>query len=172
MKKFIRVGLVVSVVAVLVLLVSGCDTRKDDLEKTGMFGEHELRYVADYVGSSGHIKGSIGLFFGSLSGSTSTVRYLEFSFERNPDEFIIGTLPINLFVVVIDETKAIPTIELVFSEYWLNDYKANFTSIGEDKVLVPNWMMGADMIAGGNLTGAIIRISQKDLESEIYLPKQ
>ncbi|MDP3784741.1 MAG: hypothetical protein Q8R12_01540 [bacterium] len=139
------------------------------MQQLGLLGQHDLRRIEQTSGISGHMDGSFFLGIGSVSGNLSSQRQLQFYWGRTPEEFVSTTLPYSRFRFIIDESKTVPTVEFVFDENWLNSNRAVYT---ESEKSNPNWWLDDDNIRSYILRVAVVRISRKDLEKEVYLPRQ
>ena len=159
----------------LVGLLAGCDTRRNQLQEMGLLGQHDLRRIEQTSGISGHLGGSFFLGIGSVSGSFTSERKLQFYWGRTAEEFVSTTLSYSMFRFVIDESKTVPTVEFVFDEDWLNTSR---TSYSESERANLNFWLDETVRARTPSSRevlfriAVVRISRKDLEKEVYLPRQ
>lgn len=160
--------LVVFVVVVAVgLLADYGEPRKDQLQQLGLLGQHDLRRIEQTSGISGHMDGSFFLGIGSVSGNLASERKLQFYWGRTEEEFIATTLPYSMFRFVVDESKTVPTVEFIFDERWLNSKRAVYTESEKSNL---NWWLGDEQVRKNTLRVAVVKISRKDLEKEVYLP--
>ena len=147
----------------------GCgEPRRDQMQKIGLLNQHNLRHMKQNNGFSGSLDGSFFLGSGSISGSINSETQLQFFWGRTPDEFIPTTLPFRMFKFVIDNARLVPTVEFVFDEDFLNSSRWAYSE--SHKANLNRWL-DESMIKGEYLRVVIIRISQKDLENEIFIPK-
>lgn len=152
-------------------ILVGCEkeeVREKQLEDLGILGEHKLRRIEQTSGISGHVGGSFILGIGSFSGNLSSQRKLQFYWGRTADELVSTTLPYNMFRFVINETKEIPTVEFIFDEKWLNSKRVLYTETEKSNL---NWWLSDDIVRARKLRVAVVAISRKDLEKEIYATK-
>lgn len=157
----------VSVVLWLCLsfVVVGCNpSPKEELESTGLFGEHTLARVESFRTVQGSVSGGFFLGFGSVSGSLDSEFKIQFYWSPKPGEIVATALPYSKFRFVIDETRNTPTVEFVFSDFWLND------STGEVDVAKRHPNLN-DFVLSDALELAKVRISSAAMEKEVYLPK-
>lgn len=159
----------------LVGLLAGCDTRKNQLQEMGLLGQHDLRWIEQTSGIGGHLDGSFFLGIGSVSGNLASERKLQFYWGRTAEEFISTTLPYSMFRFVVDDSKVIPTIEFIFDEDWLNTSKIRYSE--SERANLNFWLDEAVRARTPSsrevlFRVAVIRISRKDLEKEVYLPRQ
>ncbi|MFH1385887.1 MAG: hypothetical protein ABIG65_02480 [Patescibacteria group bacterium] len=154
----------------LVGLLAGCgEPRKDQLQQLGLLGQHDLRRIEQTSGINGHMDGSFFLGIGSVSGNLVSERKLQFYWGRTAEEFISTTLSYSMFRFVVDESKTVPTVEFVFDENWLNSKRTVYTESEKSNL---NWWLADDQVRNDILRVAVVRISRKDLEKEVYLPRQ
>ena len=154
----------------LVGLLAGCgEPRKDQLQQLGLLGQHGLRRIEQTSGISGHMDGSFFLGIGSVSGNLTSERKLQFYWGRTAEEFISTTLPYSMFRFVVDESKTVPTIEFTFDEDWLNSNRQVYNESEKSNL---NWWLDDESVRNKTLRVAVVRISRKDLEKEVYLPRQ
>ena len=154
----------------LVGLLAGCGKpRKDQLQQLGLLGQHDLRRIEQTSGINGHMDGSFFLGIGSVSGNLVSERKLQFYWGRTAEEFISTTLSYSMFRFVVDESKTVPTIEFTFDENWLNSKRRAYTESDKSNL---NWWLSYDQVRNNILRVAVVRISRKDLEKEVYLPRQ
>ena len=154
----------------LVGLLAGCgEPRKDQLQQLGLLGQHDLRRIEQTSGISGHMDGSFFLGSGSVSGNLVSERQLQFYWGRTAEEFVSTTLSYSMFRFVVDESKTVPTVEFIFDENWLNSKR---TAYSESEKSNLNWWLADDQVRNNILRVAVVRISRKDLEKEVYLPRQ
>ncbi|MBU2036907.1 hypothetical protein KJ866_01725 [Patescibacteria group bacterium] len=113
--------------------------------------------------------GSFFLGIGSVSGNLVSERKLQFYWGRTAEEFISTTLSYSMFRFVVDESKTVPTVEFVFDENWLNSKRTVYTESEKSNL---NWWLADDQVRNDILRVAVVRISRKDLEKEVYLPRQ
>ena len=151
-------------------LLAGCgEPRKDQLQQLGLLGQHDLRRIEQTSGISGHMGGSFFLGIGSVSGNLVSERQLQFYWGRTAEEFVSTTLSYSMFRFVVDESKTVPTVEFVFDENWLNSKRTVYTESEKSNL---NWWLADDQVRNNILRVAVVRISRKDLEKEVYLPRQ
>jgi len=140
----------------------GVEETAEFLEGCGLFGEHPLeRFVAaDSLGGSAH-----GTFFfasGSINAEIKSFQSLSFAWQPGDDRIIISSLPMEKIVVVIDESKACPTIRFKFLiDSYLDETDCMIIRVNPNIVITPEF-----------IAHATIRINSSDLEKEIYLPFQ
>ena len=144
------------------------DSRKNQLQELGLFGQHDLRRIEQTSGLNGHMDGSFFLGIGSVSGDIVSERKLQFYWGRTADEFISTTLPYSHFRFVIDELKTTPTIEFIFDERYLDMDVLVYTESEKSNL---NWWLDDDSVRKREFRVAVVRISRKDLEKEVYLPR-
>ena len=161
----------------IVSIIIGCRqekyTKKDQLEKVGVLGVHELRRIEQTEGISGNIRGSFFLGCGSVSGGLSSERQLQFYWGRNKNEIISTTLPYSAFQFLIDSARTVPTVEFVYSKAYLDDgmgieWKEEINTYLNYN---PNSWLKLDLLKDGNFQQAVVKISRGDLEKEVYLQK-
>jgi len=159
----------------LLLFVVGCDSRRDQLQQFGLHGQHDLRRIEQTSGFSGQMGGSFFLGIGSISGNLNSERQLQFYWGRTAEEFVSTTLPYSMFRFVVDESKTVPTVEFIFDDDWLDARKIAYTESEKSNL---NWWLDESVrakIRSGRSVSfrvAVVRISRKDLEKEVYLPWQ
>ena len=168
-----RLFCVLAVIGVL----AGCDTdtRRNQLQEMNLLGQHDLRRIEQTSGINGHLDGSFFLGIGSVSGNLASERKLQFYWGRTAEEFISTTLPYSMFRFIVDNSKAVPTIEFIFDEDWLNASKTRYSE--SERANLNFWLDEAVRARTPSsrevlFRVAVIRISQKDLEKEVYLPRQ
>ena len=141
----------------------------------GILGQHNLRRIEQTDGINGHLNnGSFFLGIGSVSGSLASERKLQFYWGKTTEEFISTTLPYNMFRFIIDESKAVPTVEFIFDEGWLNANRIRYSE--SEKVNLNFWL---DEAVRARIPSsrevlfriAIVRISRENFEKEVYLPR-
>lgn len=155
---------------VLVGFLVGCgEPRKDQLQQLGLLGQHDLRRIEQTSGISGHMDGKFFLGIGSVSGNLSSERQFQFYWGRTAEEFISTTLPYSMFRFIVDESKTVPTIEFVFDGDWLNSKRWVYTESEKSNL---NWWLDDVSLKNNILRVAVVRISRKDLEKEVYSPLQ
>lgn len=153
--------------AMISILTTSCISKRKQIAASGVMGSHELLRIEqpDGLGVNGKI---IGNFFCGVRGELSSERQLQFYWGRVGNERISTTLPYNMFLFIIDSTKVVPTVEFIFSELFLNQMDA-MGDKGKSADYNPNPNSWLNEKTG--LQQAVVRISPKDLEKEIYLPK-
>ncbi len=142
-------------------------TRQEQLQGIGLLGEHEVRRIEQVEGISGFIRGNFFLATGSVSGSFSSQKMLQFFWGRTKDEVFSTTLPYSHFKFIIDNAKRIPTIEFIYDKEWLRRTRDPYTEAQKANL---NFFLSDSFVRNRTLSVAIVRISQQDLEKEIYLP--
>lgn len=154
--------------ALVIIFLTNCksELRKDQMQKLGIFGQHDLRRIEQTSGINGRMIG--GLIFG-LSGNLSSKQKLQFYWGRTPEEFIPTALPYSHFRFIVNESRTVPTVEFVFDENMLNSMRLVYTESEKQNL---NYWLGDENIRSGFLRVAVVRISRKDLEKEVYLPRQ
>jgi hypothetical protein len=140
--------------------------RKDTLKDSGIFGEHILSKIEQGSETRGSISGNFFFGSGSIAGSMNSGRTLQFYWQPKPKEIISTNLSYGKFKFVIDDTKDVPTVEFVFTRTFL-DGELSETSQLEEMSRHPNHFIQNEL----HLNYALVRISQKTMEQEIYLPK-
>lgn len=148
----------------LLFFTTGCGTAtvEEQLQDMGLFGEHFLMRMESFGAVTGSVSGKFFLGSGSVNGTIGSEFKLQFYWEPKPNVIIATSLPYSEFRFVIDESKTTPTVEFVFSEWWLK--KRNF-SVRERERFNLNRLLKRRLIL------VIIRISTDTLEQEVYLPK-
>lgn len=146
---------------IVIGVMTSCERNKKFVEKVGLLKTYNLHRVTNMNGVNGKIEGSFFLGCGPIDGKLSSERQLQFEWGRNSNERIITTLAYNKFLFIIDSTKIVPTIEFVFGEVYLKGQK-----FSDDYDLNPN-----SYLLNEGFKQAIVRISRKDYEEEIYLQK-
>lgn len=162
------------VAVALVGFLTGCGVPKKDqiqpqLQQLGLLGQHDLRRIEQTSGINGHLNGSFFLGIGSVSGNMASERKLQFYWGRTAEEFISTTLPYSHFRFIVDEAKAVPTVEFIFDEIFLNSWRPVYN---ESEKSNPNWWLNDASVRTMTLRVAVVRISRKDLEKEVYIPRQ
>jgi len=141
-------------------------TRRGQMEKLGIFGQHNLRRIEQTMRLSGSLSGTFFLGgSGSISGNIDGGKNLQFFWGRTSEEFISTTVPYSHFRFIIDETKTIPTAEFIFSESWL-DQKRDLPEAAKANL---NSFLNDWMIKSYSLNVIVVKISKKALEKEIYV---
>jgi hypothetical protein len=144
----------------------------------GLLGQHDLRRIEQTSGISGSMSGSFFLGIGSVSGNLTSERRLQFYWGRTAEEFVSTTLSYSMFRFIVDESKTVPTIEFVFDTDWLNEKNTPYTESEKSNL---NWWLDESVRASVHswrgtsavsFRQAVVRISRKDLEKEVYLPRQ
>lgn len=167
--------LVLVILIVGLLATLGCssppslETNRSQLQALGFFGQHDLRRIEQASGMNGRMDGGFFLGIGGVSGSLTAEQKLQFYWGRTADEFIVTALPYSMFRFVIDESKAVPTVEFVFDEDWLV-WKDDVFNESEKSNL--NFWFRDYMVKDYRFRVAIVRISLEDFEREIYLPSR
>ncbi|KKT87535.1 MAG: hypothetical protein UW95_C0031G0005 [Parcubacteria group bacterium GW2011_GWC1_45_14] len=174
-------NLVPSIVAIL-LVISGFavahfnpDLFKPDLPtfqdytaKSGIFGEHQLRYPANSSTLSGSIHGNFFILTGSLSGNIQTDDAISFSWSPGPETIIYSKFPKTLYQIVLDESKhGSPTVELVFNKELLGKYVHEDHPSALDSEN-PNTLLN---YCAGQIDMIKVRISKADLMNEPAFPQ-
>lgn len=159
--------LAIAVLFALSVLASCTErTIKEELSDTAIFGQHELVKTERTISGQGQFHGSFYFGIGSIEGNFNSGAGLLFFWSPKPKELIACSLPFNKFNFVIDESRDIPTIEFVFNPLWL-ERKLGF----EEEIFISKKANLNNFILSQALQVAVVRISQKTMEKEIYLPK-
>jgi len=158
-----RFKIIVSLLSLL-LFTTGCETIEEQLEDTGLFGEHLLNRIESFGAVSGSGSGSFFLGCGSVNGTIGSEFKLQFYWEPEPNVIVATSLPYSEFRFVIDEKKTAPTVEFIFDSWWLTK-SLGVQLIQESDKLNLNNLIEKELIV------AIIRISTDELKREVYLPK-
>lgn len=150
---------------IILIAFVGCRTKKDVYKEAGLLGEHELRHHerSDYVGSK--LSGGFFLGCGGISGSAEAVSQVRFFWvvDSERKEVINTVADLSDIVIIVDNGKEVPTVEFSFCDCHLDgggygdSYKISIFELNQQ----------IDYYS----EGIILRISKKDLENEIYLPK-
>jgi len=131
----------------------------------GAIGEKKVKRVDRLPTTTGSVTGAVGgsaLFFGGLiSGSSKTEMSLIFYWEPKPNEILATTLPYSKFRIVVDDRYDMPSVEFLFSQNFLN---SNYTSYENENHI-------NNALSSSHLEAVKVRISEKALATEIYLPK-
>lgn len=154
---------------IMVVFSVGCrESRRDQLKELGLFGQHNLRWIEQTSGFNGHMESKFFLGTGSESGSMVAERKLQFYWGRTDDEFISTTLPYSHFRFIVDESKSVPTVEFIFDERYLRKDVSVYTDSEKSNL---NWWLDDESVRKRELRVAVVRISRKNLEKEVYLPR-
>jgi hypothetical protein len=164
-------GVVIGAVVWLVLWIDGLCTPPESIQEcygsdSWIFGEHVLHHLEGYQGVRGEFEGR---FFSGSDGSIDTEPMLTFAWERSAGNLCSTTLPKSRYYLLIDESKAVPTVEFQFG--FDNHYCYCKPSLEELERAHPNdYLMYLPDYTSIELETFIIRISSADLEGEVYLP--
>lgn len=141
--------------------MTSCEQKsnKEVLLSTGIFSIHKLHRIKHITEASGYITGSL-LF--TISGSVQNQPELQFYWEYKQGEIFATSLQYSKLKFVIGDSLAVPTVEFVFKESFLNRIDDGETA------LTKNFN---NLIDYSTIELAIVKLSPKDLEQEIYLPK-
>jgi hypothetical protein len=167
MKKFYG-GLIGALL--LCVLCGACgEPNKKLFADTGIFGRHNLHRIEKSVSFTGNISGSFFLGIGSVDGSLNTDRSLQFYWSPKPGEVVATMLPYKKFRFILDEARDIPSVEFVFTDFWLNHDSPfiNTVELQRNKQNPNSLLMSKD----SPLVIAVVRISKPTMEKEVYLPK-
>ena len=159
------VGGVVLVLCLLFVVV-GCDKPppKEQLQDSGLFGEHPLVRTESFNAVQGSVSGSFFLGIGSINGSLGSESKIQFYWSPKPGEIVVTALPYSHCRFIIDETKNTPTVEFVFNDFWLRQKI--------DRDLSERHYPDLNVfVLSNNMELARIRISSATMEREVYLPK-
>ncbi|MEK7447291.1 MAG: hypothetical protein AAB632_00605 [Patescibacteria group bacterium] len=172
MKKSLLIAMLI---LSLLLLFTGCKkeypSRQGQLQDTGIFGEHPVDQIEHTAGLNGNM---VGLFFlgtGAVNGQVTAGERIRFWWLRNQDTLVPTEMPYGMLEVRRDETKAIPTVEFIFNEGWLKNGNESWNQYSESEKMNMNSFLDDEMVDKKHLVLVIVRISGKDLENEIFLPK-
>jgi len=168
-RDIIDVSVVILLMSFFLFGVLGCDTRQEVLQNSGIFGEHELARIEQVQSVNGSLGGCFFLGTGFISGKIQTEHTLQFYWSPEPNEYVVTSLPYNIFRFIIDETKDVPSVEFVFKEKWLNQEIDHFMIEGISESAIAN--LNSFILNPKALSVAKIRISSRLLEEEIYLPQ-
>lgn len=143
-----------------------------EFEESGIPGQHELRRIEQGNRTIGNFSGSFFLACGGVSGNLNSETMIQFYWGRTPDELFATTLPYSMFQFIVDESKSTPSVEFVlYKNELVNSFYDHPGYLGAIKIN-PNLLVGGKMVGDRELIIAIVRISSKDLEREIYLQKR
>ncbi|MEK7503022.1 MAG: hypothetical protein AAB556_01095 [Patescibacteria group bacterium] len=148
---------------VLVFLAScgPARTHREQLLETGMFKEHQLLRLENFGSVTGSVSGGFFLGTGSVNGTVGSEYRLQFWWSPKPGELVATTFPYQKFRFVVDDTLKAPSVEFLFDEGWL---KSTWSYFDETEKYDLNDFMGYIKVAK-------VKIPQKVLEEEIFLPK-
>ena len=147
-------------------MILSMDTpRKEQLKNSGLFGEHSLVRTKSFTATHGSVSGSFFLGIGSIGGSLDSEFRIRFYWSPRPGEVMVTTLPYDKLLFIIDETKETPTVEFMFTEYWLNSGQG-IGDYSREKHLNSNEFVLLD-----EMKLVRVKISSKAMKKEIYLPK-
>ncbi|MCX6778719.1 MAG: hypothetical protein NTU97_00615, partial [Candidatus Magasanikbacteria bacterium] len=127
--------------------------RKDQMQEIGFLGQRVLHRI---IQTDERMPSRVFLNIG--------LQRLQFYWGRTSGEYVSTVLPCSSFRFVIDESKAVPTVEFIFDEDWLNLNRAVYT---ESQKSNPNLWFEPQNV--GNLSVVLVRMSQKDFERETDL---
>lgn len=133
---------------------NGNETAKDEPKLKGQYVVHKVMPIGGIGGLKGEKEGK------DLDAQPRLRIFWDKSPAANtPDELIATTLPYSVYVFVLDETKANPTVEFVFDKGGQNK-----------RVCHPNQWLDDDAVRTGKLCQVILRLNRKTLEDGVYDP--
>lgn len=156
--------------AVLATLIAGCDfeSRRSQLEEIGLLKEQSLHRIEHIVKAEGSMEGPFFLGIGSVPGKITVKDNLRFYWGRTDEERIATTLPYTHFRFIIDDSKEVPTVQFILDNSWLVTKTQRYSDSDKSNL---NTFLSDGMIENDLFKVAIVRISRKDLEKEVYLPQ-
>ena len=142
-------------------LLSAGEAYMKRFEELGLFGEHLLeRFKVTDNDFTRKLKGSFFLGFGRINDEIYSFESLKFAWRFNSGNIIISSLPLEDIIIIVDESKKVPTIQLKF--FIDDDIPDLVFVIAKDN---PNILINSKYICY-----AKIRINSNDLQNEIFLP--
>ncbi len=153
-------------VMLLISILVGCKDKPytpNTLEKS-VVGHHQLRQMMPKDIQSSYLSGSYFLFLGSVSGSSSTVPSIQFSWKDNYGFYNFTTLPLIQVKVEIIETVVHPFIEIFINDDYCNDKDIDI----EHGYINSRAMPGADITPC--ISYIIVYTNSKDWPEHIQLP--
>lgn len=156
-------------------------THQQQLQNVGLVGEHNVFKIHRQDSSAdmsfaGNYFSVLGFGGGSIQGGSKTpessIQFFWGWVHDGIEESRFTTLPQSRIAVVIDETKAVPTIEFLFYREFLSQ-RFNSNAKGSYDVtdeVDPNNLLAGEG-SGQRFRVALVRISPQDLAKEIYLPE-
>ena len=121
--------MILSFVFVIVIVITGCESRKEQLKDSGLFGEHPLVRIESFGAVKGSVSGSFFLGIGSINSSLGSEFKIQLHWCPKPGEMVATALPYSKFRFIIDETKNMlqqNKRRILFNNKFVN---ANFTCI-------------------------------------------
>jgi len=156
------------IIAVILIIISPfifCKSVDEYFDEIDMNGEHDLRHLENHEG----IDGSFRHCFLASNGEISSERHLQFFWNGIDGATFATTLPYSMFRFEVDDSKSIPTAEFVFTKRLLRKRAWSTFSYRHGSVN-PNYFIET-VTPHRSFSAVVIRISQEDLEKEIYLPQ-
>lgn len=114
------------------ILLFSCDWKPEQKDFETFFkGNHELRKLSQSEKETYAISGSYFLFWGSVQGGNSSVKYIGFSWKSINDEYILSQIPVEKVRIKFDENAKIPYITFGYSpDAWVGQTSTVDSHVG------------------------------------------
>lgn len=149
-----------------------------EMKALGYTGKHDLMKLAGFIGVSGDISGSAGLFGSNITGSIGSASFVKFVWLLEGNKPFIDVLPFAIIDLQLDDTCEVPTIQYQYLPIKLHAHVSKWAVLhGEysswggisSYPKVMKAMLPGQLIMRTNIARATITLSHIQLESRQYL---